>query len=197
MSKTSWGLKRSCPRCSNRYYDLGKNPAACPKCRFVYDITQPVRARRGRKAAAKAENDPLVAAKVQADAKSKLLAKKPVKEIEGVNLGEFEEVEPLDSKEEIGDIEEIEDMDSIEEIEEIEEGEDEMDDDIALEDEDVGDKVLIDKVKEEEDTDEEDEEDEKSSKKSKKKPVVSKKSVLKKKPAPAKKPVPIKKKKKK
>ncbi|MDE3016442.1 MAG: FYDLN acid domain-containing protein, partial [Pseudomonadota bacterium] len=30
MIKTSLGAKRQCPSCEARFYDLGKNPAACP-----------------------------------------------------------------------------------------------------------------------------------------------------------------------
>lgn len=31
------GTKRECPACKNKFYDLGKTPAICPKCQFSYD----------------------------------------------------------------------------------------------------------------------------------------------------------------
>src|SRR4051812_6641911 len=32
MSKPELGAKRACVACGARFYDLGKSPAACPKC---------------------------------------------------------------------------------------------------------------------------------------------------------------------
>ncbi len=32
MSKPELGVKRDCPECGARFYDLGKEPAHCPKC---------------------------------------------------------------------------------------------------------------------------------------------------------------------
>ncbi len=32
MSKPELGVKRNCPECGARFYDLGKEPAHCPKC---------------------------------------------------------------------------------------------------------------------------------------------------------------------
>ncbi len=32
MSKPELGVKRDCPECGVRFYDLGKEPAHCPKC---------------------------------------------------------------------------------------------------------------------------------------------------------------------
>lgn len=30
------GVKRSCPSCATRFYDLNKNPAVCPKCATAF-----------------------------------------------------------------------------------------------------------------------------------------------------------------
>ena len=54
MAKAEWGLKRICPSCSTRYYDMKKNPPVCPKCGTVFDPETLVRARRGRTAEKKA-----------------------------------------------------------------------------------------------------------------------------------------------
>lgn len=33
MAKPEWGTKRTCPKCGERFYDLGKdNPATCIEC---------------------------------------------------------------------------------------------------------------------------------------------------------------------
>lgn len=50
MSKAEWGLKRVCPNCGNRYYDMKKNPPVCPSCGTVFDPENLVRSRRGRAA---------------------------------------------------------------------------------------------------------------------------------------------------
>lgn len=175
MAKVSWGLKRQCPSCSNRYYDLGKNPATCPKCSFVHDINAPVKTRRGRRVVIETDDDPLVIEKVKGDAKTKAAhTTKPIKEIEGVDLDEFEDIETGDD--EVEEIEEIDDdIETIEEIEEIEDEDEKMDDDIVLEEDSVG-ETLIDEVEEGGEEEDEDEDDDKKPAKS------SKSSKLKAKP---------------
>ena len=37
MSKQAWGMKRQCPNCGARFYDLNKDPIVCPKCQTVYE----------------------------------------------------------------------------------------------------------------------------------------------------------------
>ena len=32
MPKEEWGVKRVCPSCSVRFYDLKKDPMLCPAC---------------------------------------------------------------------------------------------------------------------------------------------------------------------
>ncbi len=48
MSKAEWGMKRICPSCGMRYYDMKKVPPVCPKCKTVFDPENLLRARRGR-----------------------------------------------------------------------------------------------------------------------------------------------------
>ena len=50
MAKAEWGLKRICPGCGTRYYDMKKNPPVCPKCGTVFDPESLLRSRRGRSA---------------------------------------------------------------------------------------------------------------------------------------------------
>ena len=48
MSKAEWGLKRICPHCATRYYDMKKNPPVCPKCGATFDSETLLKSRRGR-----------------------------------------------------------------------------------------------------------------------------------------------------
>ena len=50
MAKAEWGLKRLCPGCGARYYDMRKNPPVCPTCKTPFDPENLLRARRGRTA---------------------------------------------------------------------------------------------------------------------------------------------------
>jgi len=38
MPKAEWGVKRACPKCSVRFYDLQKDPMTCPSCGAVFDV---------------------------------------------------------------------------------------------------------------------------------------------------------------
>ncbi|HEX8191683.1 MAG TPA: TIGR02300 family protein [Allosphingosinicella sp.] len=38
MVKAEWGTKRTCPKCGNRFYDLGKeDPVTCIACGIAWD----------------------------------------------------------------------------------------------------------------------------------------------------------------
>ena len=38
MPKDEWGVKRICPTCSNRFYDLRTDPMTCPNCGAVFSL---------------------------------------------------------------------------------------------------------------------------------------------------------------
>ena len=38
MPKDEWGVKRVCPTCSTRFYDLQHDPMTCPKCGSTFTI---------------------------------------------------------------------------------------------------------------------------------------------------------------
>lgn len=38
MPKDEWGVKRVCPTCSTRFYDLRSDPMTCPSCGAVYTV---------------------------------------------------------------------------------------------------------------------------------------------------------------
>ncbi len=68
MVKSKWGLKRTCQSCATRFYDLGKDHIACPKCGAEFDPEAILKTKRG-KPAAKAVPVPakVVEAEVEAD----------------------------------------------------------------------------------------------------------------------------------
>jgi uncharacterized protein (TIGR02300 family) len=42
MTKPDWGTKRTCPKCANRFYDLGKeDPCTCIACSYAW-LPEPV-----------------------------------------------------------------------------------------------------------------------------------------------------------
>ena len=59
MPKPEWGVKRSCPHCETRFYDLQKEPIVCPECGTTYDVDAhgKVSATRERRAAVPAGVD--------------------------------------------------------------------------------------------------------------------------------------------
>ena len=58
MAKTEWGLKRICPHCNTRYYDMKKNPPICPNCGAAFDPETLLKTRRGRVVEAKKNPTP-------------------------------------------------------------------------------------------------------------------------------------------
>ncbi len=48
MVKPELGIKRTCPNCTARFYDLMKSPAECPKCGHSFDPEVLLKPRRPR-----------------------------------------------------------------------------------------------------------------------------------------------------
>jgi uncharacterized protein (TIGR02300 family) len=50
MPKDEWGVKRVCPTCSTRFYDLQRDPMTCPNCgaQFTVESLTAAKARPGR-----------------------------------------------------------------------------------------------------------------------------------------------------
>jgi uncharacterized protein (TIGR02300 family) len=46
VTKPEWGLKRVCPSCATRYYDMKKNPPVCPNCGTAFDPESVLKVRR-------------------------------------------------------------------------------------------------------------------------------------------------------
>ncbi|MFZ1661306.1 MAG: TIGR02300 family protein [Paracoccaceae bacterium] len=47
MPKDEWGVKRLCPHCASRFYDLRRDPMTCPECGHSFS-TESLVATRGR-----------------------------------------------------------------------------------------------------------------------------------------------------
>lgn len=59
MAKPKLGKKRQCPKCSARFYDLGKdNPITCISCEHEFAAEQILKSRRPAAAEAKAPEKP-------------------------------------------------------------------------------------------------------------------------------------------
>lgn len=48
MPKEEWGVKRLCPHCASRFYDLQKDPMTCPVCGNSFTVENLTAAGRGR-----------------------------------------------------------------------------------------------------------------------------------------------------
>jgi len=60
LSKPELGIKRLCGSCGAKFYDLNKDPIACPTCATVFVVPTPV-TRRAPTAAARARPQPFAA----------------------------------------------------------------------------------------------------------------------------------------
>ncbi len=38
MPKDEWGVKRVCPTCGTRFYDLRHDPMTCPNCAAIFSV---------------------------------------------------------------------------------------------------------------------------------------------------------------
>lgn len=128
MVKPEWGLKRTCPSCGARFYDMARSPILCPKCGATVGTEVAIKSsRRSAAAAAEPKAAPLAAAvAVVGDV-----------DAEDVDIlddsGEETDVDVLDEDEEDGDdlIEDTSDLggdddDMAEVIDHLDEMEDEL-----------------------------------------------------------------------
>ena len=49
MAKQEWGAKHSCLGCGAKFYDMGRNPIACPACGELVSASVSGRTRRSRR----------------------------------------------------------------------------------------------------------------------------------------------------
>jgi uncharacterized protein (TIGR02300 family) len=48
VAKAEWGMKRLCPNCGTRYYDMRRDPIVCPHCGSPFDPEALLKTRRTR-----------------------------------------------------------------------------------------------------------------------------------------------------
>jgi uncharacterized protein (TIGR02300 family) len=60
MPNEEWGVKRLCPKCATRFYDLKNDPMTCPSCDFEFDVASLQDG--GKAAAAKVKKEEAAAA---------------------------------------------------------------------------------------------------------------------------------------
>jgi uncharacterized protein (TIGR02300 family) len=65
MPKDEWGLKRVCPNCTTRFYDLQNDPMTCPACGATFSVEslvagkpRPVRVEKAKPEAADVSDVP-------------------------------------------------------------------------------------------------------------------------------------------
>lgn len=63
VAKPEWGMKRLCPNCGTRYYDMRRDPIVCPHCGAPFDPEALLKTRRARAAVA----DPVAEEEVEPD----------------------------------------------------------------------------------------------------------------------------------
>ena len=53
MPKEEWGVKRACPKCAVRFYDLQNDPMTCPSCGAEFSVESLMDSGKSRVASAK------------------------------------------------------------------------------------------------------------------------------------------------
>jgi uncharacterized protein (TIGR02300 family) len=115
MVKPEWGMKRICPSCGARYYDLHREPVMCPKCGAAFDPETLTKTRRAKAMTApEAPIEPIADEELETDIAAE--------EGEGEEEGEELPVEGAEAEE--GEEEEEEEV--IEDASELGEDEDDM-----------------------------------------------------------------------
>ena len=111
MAKPDLGTKRQCLSCGAKYYDLGKDPATCPRCGAVFQAPALLRARTEAKQADDEDNET---------------------ELDAPEIISLEEAEAEDASKDpvIDDVEIEDDIDADDDF--LAEEEDEADDDVSI-----------------------------------------------------------------
>jgi len=124
VTKAELGVKRDCPNCGARFYDLNKDPAHCPKCDHEFIPEALLKPRKQRVDETEEEATPKPAAETTLEA-----AEKERKAAESKRKPALDDEESSEEDEDLSDIEDI-DIDM-----------DDEDDDTLLEDDEDDDDV--------------------------------------------------------
>ncbi len=148
------GVKRLCPKCGSKFYDLSKNPAHCPKCGHEFNPTVVTTGKGTKKTKAVKPQKPAKAVRLETNEDEIDLSE--FETPDGLESGD-DELENLDDLDELGDGE----LEALPEVGEREREDDVLnsddgDDDAFIEEmEDV--ETLVDKPEDEDFIDEEEE----------------------------------------
>jgi len=115
VSKPEWGLKRICPQCGARYYDLNRDPVVCPKCGAHYDPETVIKSRRAKAPPPEVPIEPIAEEEIETE-----IAEEAEAEVEG------EEAAPEGGEEAETEGEEEEEEEVPEDASELGEDEDDM-----------------------------------------------------------------------
>ena len=98
VTKSNWGLKRTCQSCGVRFYDLEKDPIVCPKCGTEFDPEVVSRTKR-----AKAAPAPRPVAPQPAPVEAEAEELEPIEEEVVEGEGEEKEDEVIEDTSELGE----------------------------------------------------------------------------------------------
>jgi uncharacterized protein (TIGR02300 family) len=123
VAKAEWGMKRMCPNCGTRYYDMRRDPIICPHCGSPFDPEALLKTRRTRAAAAA-----VVAAEPETDEEIEpdLGAEETPEVVEADAALPGDEAEAEDEDAEEADAEEEDEEEVLEDASELGEDEDDM-----------------------------------------------------------------------
>ena len=105
MAKPEWGLKRTCQSCGARFYDMGRESVACPKCGTKFDPDAVLKTKRTTKAVAE-KPAPAPKAKPKPKAEDEELEVVADDELIEGEEAEGEEEEVIEDTSELGEDEE-------------------------------------------------------------------------------------------
>jgi uncharacterized protein (TIGR02300 family) len=149
VTNPSWGAKRNCPSCNAHFYDLNKQPVACPKCKHTFDPAVASRAKRKsvRREEAKEQKEVATATVLATKKMSARQKDKKDTDKDGAEEGGISDIAEI---EDVDDIENLQELSELEEREEVTVNEDDADDETIIGELGTGEKVLVENVEEEE-----------------------------------------------
>jgi uncharacterized protein (TIGR02300 family) len=120
LAKPEWGLKRTCQSCGARFYDMGRDSVACPKCGTKFDPDAVMKTKRTTKAVAEKAPPPPKAKPKPKPAEEEELEVVADEELVEGEAAEGEEEEVIEDTSELGE----DDEDVADVIENVDEEED-------------------------------------------------------------------------